>query len=166
MICPYCGEDDDKVIDSRASEGGMAIRRRRKCLGCHRRYTSYERIEKTARIVVVKKDGTRVAFDGSKILAGIQAACGKRPIPEDFKVKLAQEVEDEVHREFEREVPSIEVGQRVATRLRRLDEIAYIRFASEHHEFRTLDEFAEELSDLQARHKALPNQQALFPDKT
>ncbi len=166
MICPYCGEDDDKVIDSRASEGGMAIRRRRECLGCRRRYTSYERIEKTARIVVVKKDGTRVAFDGSKILAGIQAACGKRPIPEDFKVKLAQEVEDEVHREFEREVPSGEVGQRVAARLRRLDEIAYIRFASEHHEFRTLDEFAEELSDLQARPKHLPNQQALFPDGT
>ena len=166
MICPYCGEDDDKVIDSRASEGGMAIRRRRECLGCHRRYTSYERIEKTARIVVVKKDGTRVAFDGSKILAGIQAACGKRPIPEDFKVKLAREVEDEVHREFEREVPSVEVGQRVATRLRRLDEISYIRFASEHLEFRTLDEFAEELSDLQARPKDLPNQQALFPDGT
>ena len=70
MICPYCGEDDDKVIDSRASEGGMAIRRRRGCLGCHRRYTSYERIEKTARIVVVKKDGTRVAFDGAEKVSG------------------------------------------------------------------------------------------------
>ena len=162
MICPYCGEDDDKVIDSRASEGGMAIRRRRECLGCHRRYTSYERIEKTARIVVVKKDGTRVAFDGSKILAGIQAACGKRPIPEDFKVKLAQEVEDEVHREFEREVPSVEVGQRVATRLRHLDEIAYIRYASEHYDFRTLDDLSKEVSDLKSRTRNLPNQQELF----
>ncbi len=164
MICPYCGEDNDKVIDSRASEGGLAIRRRRECLGCSRRYTSYERIERTARLVVVKKDGTRVAFDGAKILAGIQAACGKRAIPEDSKVRLVQEVEEEVHREFEREIPSPEVGRRVAVKLRQLDEIAYIRFASEHLEFRTLDDFADELSDLQSRPRDLPNQQALFPE--
>ena len=164
MICPYCGEDNDKVIDSRASEGGLAIRRRRECLGCSRRYTSYERIEKTARLVVVKKDGTRVAFDGAKILAGIQAACGKRAIPEDFKIRLVQEVEEEVHREFDREIPSPEVGRRVAIKLRQLDEIAYIRFASEHLEFRTLGDFADELSDLQSRPRDLPNQQALFPD--
>ena len=164
MICPYCGEDNDKVIDSRASEGGLAIRRRRECLGCSRRYTSYERIEKTARLVVVKKDGSRVAFDGAKILAGIQAACGKRAIPEDLKIRLVQEVEDEAHREFEREIPSPEVGRRVALKLRQLDEIAYIRFASEHLEFRTLGDFADELSDLQSRPRDLPNQQALFPD--
>ena len=164
MICPYCGDDNDKVIDSRASEGGLAIRRRRECLGCSRRYTSYERIEKTARLVVVKKDGTRVTFDGGKILAGIQAACGKRAVPEDLKIRLVQEVEDEVHREFDREIPSAEVGRRVALRLRGLDEIAYIRFASEHLEFRTLGDFADELSDLQSRPRDLPNQQALFPD--
>lgn len=164
MICPYCGEDNDKVIDSRASEGGVAIRRRRECLGCSRRYTSYERIEKTTRLVVVKKDGTRVAFDSAKILAGIQAACGKRAIPEDLKVRLVQEVEDEVHREFDREIPSPEVGRRVAMKLRQLDEIAYIRFASEHLEFRTLGDFADELSELQSRPRDLPNQQALFPD--
>ena len=164
MICPYCGEDNDKVIDSRASEGGVAIRRRRECLGCSRRYTSYERIEKTTRLVVVKKDGTRVAFDSAKILAGVQAACGKRAIPEDLKIRLVQEVEDEVHREFDREIPSPEVGRRVAMKLRVLDEIAYIRFASEHLEFRTLGDFADELSELQSRPRDLPNQQALFPD--
>lgn len=165
MICPYCGEDDDKVIDSRSSEGGVVIRRRRECMDCSKRYTTYERVEKTARLVVVKKDGTRVPFDGQKILAGVQSACGKRPIPEEIKAKLVQNIEEEIHHEFDREVPSTEIGRRVATRLREIDDIAYIRYASEYYDFRSLDDFSQELSSLQSRPRKLPNQTELFPDQ-
>ena len=104
VICPYCGQDNDKVIDSRSSEGGLVIRRRRECQDCKRRCTTYERVEKTARLVVVKKDGSRTPFDAQKILAGLQAACGKRPIPEEAKSRLVQEIEEDLHQEFEREV--------------------------------------------------------------
>jgi transcriptional repressor NrdR len=163
VICPYCGQDNDRVIDSRASEGGLVVRRRRECLACSRRYTTYERVEKTARLVVVKKDGSRVPFDTDNVLKGLQAACGKRPVSEETKIRIAHETEEELHREFDREVPSTEIGRRVAAKLREIDEIAYIRYASEYHEFRTLDEFAEELSELKARPKQLPNQRGLFP---
>jgi len=162
VICPYCGRADDRVIDSRASDGGLVIRRRRECLACHRRYTTYERVEKTHRLMVVKKDGSRVPFNAENILQGVQAACGKRPIPEAVKDNLVQEIEDELHREFDREVPSTEVGKRVAARLREIDGIAYIRYASEYYAFGTLEEFAAELSDLQSRVKNLPNQRELF----
>ncbi len=162
MICPYCGRDNDRVVDSRSSDGGVMIRRRRECLDCTRRYTTYERIEKTARLMVIKKDGTRVPFDFENVLRGVQAACGKRPIAEEMKVRLAQETEEELHREFEREVPSAVIGLRVADKLRELDQIAYIRYASEYHDFRTLEDFAEELSELQARPRNLPNQQEMF----
>ncbi len=164
MICPYCGKDNDKVIDSRASEGGSAIRRRRECLACERRYTTYERVEKTARLMVVKRDGSRVPFDPERMLRGIQAACGKRPIAEPVKVRLVAEVEEQVHREFDREVPSIEIGRRIAARLKQIDPIAYIRFASEYYQFRNLEEFAHELSELQSLHVNLPNQAELFSD--
>ena len=165
MICPYCGEDDDKVIDSRASEGGLVIRRRRECLGCGKRYTTYERVEKSARLMIVKKDGSRVAFESENILRGVQAACGKRPVAEEDKLSLVRAIEEELHREFDREVPSEEIGLRVIARLRELDPIAYIRYASEYYDFRTLDDFADELSDLQNRARNLPNQRNLFPDE-
>lgn len=165
MICPYCGKDDDKVIDSRASDGRASIRRRRECVKCSRRFTTYERIEKTARLVVVKKDGARAPFDSQRIVAGIQAACGKRPIPESVKFGLAREVEEAIHHDFDREVKSAEIGQRVAARLREIDEIAYIRFASEHHDFRTLDDFAAELDALRSRTRDLSNQRPLFPEQ-
>lgn len=164
MICPYCSADHDKVIDSRSSEGGHAVRRRRECLSCGRRFTTYEKFERTARLMVIKKDGTRVAFDRENILRGVQAACGKRPIPESAKVELVDLVEEEVHRDFDREVPSEEIGRRVIIRLRDLDQIAYIRYASEYYNFRTLDEFEEELSELKSRPRALPNQTALFDE--
>jgi transcriptional repressor NrdR len=140
------------------------IRRRRECLDCTRRYTTYERVEKTARLMVIKKDGTRVPFEFENVLRGVQAACGKRPIAEEMKVRLAQETEEELHREFEREVQSAVIGLRVAAKLRELDQIAYIRYASEHHDFRTLEDFAEELSELQARPRNLPNQQEMFEE--
>ena len=165
MICPYCGQDNDRVIDSRASDGGLVIRRRRECNDCDRRYTTYERVEKTARVVVVKKDGSRVTYATQNVLQGLQAACGKRPVSEETKLRIAAETEDEIHREFDREVPSAEIGRRVALKLREVDEIAYIRYASEYRDFRTLDELAEELRDLKARPKNLPNQQGLFTDE-
>lgn len=162
MICPYCGEDNDKVIDSRASDGGEVVRRRRLCLQCEKRFTTYERVERAARLAVVKKDGSRAQFDPQNVLRGVQAACGKRPVPEEARLKLAEEVEDELHREFDREVPSVEIGRRVVAKLREIDPIAYIRYASEYYDFRTLDEFTEELTDLKSRIRDVPNQQPLF----
>ena len=162
MICPYCGQDDDKVIDSRASEGGLMIRRRRECLACQKRYTTYERVEKTARLMVVKKDGSRVPFTTDNVMGGLQAACGKRAIPEDLKDRIVREVEDELHREYDREVTSIVIGQRVAAKLRDIDEVAYFRFAIEHHDLATLEDLARELSELRARPRPLRNQQDLF----
>ena len=162
MICPYCRKDHDRVIDSRATEGGLVIRRRRACRECKKRYTTYERVEKTSRLVVVKKDGSRVPFEVQNVLQGLQAACGKRPIPEEVKQRVAEAVDDDMHRDFDREVPSSESGRRVAAKLREIDEIAYIRYASEYYRFGTLDEFVEELSQLQARPRDMPNQQELF----
>lgn len=164
MICPYCTADDDKVIDSRASDGGEAIRRRRICNQCGKRFTTYERVEKTARLMVVKRDGSRVPFDAESILRGVQASCGKRPIAEDVKAELVRSVEDEVHREFDREVPSAEIGRRVAGKLRGVDHIAYIRFASEYYGFGTIEEFREELEELASRPNGPRNHPELFKD--
>ncbi len=162
MICPYCNADHDRVIDSRAADGGASVRRRRECLSCQKRYTTYERVEKTARIMVIKRDGTRVPFDLQSILKGIQAACGKRPISEEMKIQVAQAVEEEVHREHDREVESIEIGRLVAARLREIDPVTYIRYASEYYDFKNVDDFAEELTDLKRRPRVLPNQEGLF----
>ena len=165
MICPHCGQDDNRVIDSRATDGNLVIRRRRECLLCARRYTTYERVEKTRRLMVVKKDGSRVPFSGENVLKGIHAACGKRPIPEKVKAQLVQTIEENLHREFDREIDSAEIGRRVADSLREIDSIAYIRYASEHNDFRTLDEFADEISELRSRIRNLPNQRDLFPSE-
>lgn len=163
MICPYCAAFNDKVIDSRASDGGLVIRRRRECLVCGKRFTTYERVEKTSRLMVVKKDGRREPFDSTKIIASVQAACGKRPVPEERKTALAQTVEDDVHREFDREVDSVEIGRRVAMKLREVDQIAYIRYASEYYDFRSLDDITQEVTVLKSRPVELPNQEPLFP---
>ncbi|MHC5003206.1 MAG: ATP cone domain-containing protein, partial [Planctomycetota bacterium] len=142
--------------------GGLVIRRRRECLDCNKRYTTYERVERTARLMVIKKDGTRVAFDPQNVRRGIQSACGKRPVSEDVKERIVREVEDEVHREYDREVKSNEIGRRVAARLRDVDEVSYLRFAVEYYNLATLDDLALELSDLQSRTRNLPNQRELF----
>ncbi|MDX9910347.1 MAG: transcriptional regulator NrdR [Phycisphaerales bacterium] len=162
MICPYCGKDDDKVIDSRASEGGKVIRRRRECLGCEKRFTTYERVEQTARLMVIKRDGTREPFNRENMLKGIQAACGKRPISEERLQALVEEVEDELHREHDREVETLAIGERLMAKLRELDEVAYIRYASEYHQFRTLDELMVELREMMNRPKDVKDQQGLF----
>ena len=162
MICPYCNADDDKVIDSRASKQGEAVRRRRECLECGKRFTTYERVERTARLMVVKRDGSRATFDGESILKGVQAACGKRPVAEAVKVAIARAIEEEIHREFDHEVDSIEIGHRVALRLREVDPVAYIRYAIEYYGYETLDDVATALHDLKARPRNLPNQVELF----
>lgn len=162
MICPFCKADNDSVIDSREADAGAAVRRRRECNQCKRRFTTYERFERADRLVVVKRDGTRVPFNAANVLRGIVAACGKRAISEERKAEMVGEVEDELNREFEREVSSEEIGRRVAARLRATDDIAYIRFASEHKDFRRVEEIALAVQEVLESPKDLPDQTKLF----
>jgi len=162
VICPYCAADHDRVLDSRASDGGKVVRRRRECLACTRRFTTYERVERAERLVVVKRDGTRQPFSRDRVLAGVQAACGKRPVPEESKQRLVDEVEEALQREFDREVPSRVVGERVMNKLRDLDEVAYIRFASEYYKFKSVDEIKRQLELLDGRAREVKDQQKLF----
>lgn len=162
MVCPFCGHNDDKVIDSRASDGGRVVRRRRHCLDCSKRFTTYERVEESARLVVVKRDGSHVPFSRENVMKGVTAACGKRPISEAAKAALVDQVEDEVHREFDREVPSRTIGELVMKRLKDLDEVAYIRFASEHLGFSSAGQIIEEAKDLNQRVRDVKDQQKLF----
>lgn len=165
MICPYCNANDDRVIDSRASEAGKVVRRRRQCNVCEKRFTTYERVEETAGLVVIKRDGSRVPFDRERIVRGVQLACGKRPIPEDNKAALVDAVDDEIHQDFDREVPSSVIGEKVMRRLKDLDEVAYVRFASEHYQFGTVGEIRRHAEELETRVKDAKNQQPLFsPD--
>ncbi len=160
--CPYCEKDDDRVLDSRGTDGGRSIRRRRVCLKCDKRFTTYERIERTSRLMVVKRDGARTPFDPEKVLAGIQAACGKRPISEEQKVAIVSELEEELRSQFEREVPSVEIGKRVAVALRGVDKIAYVRYASEYFEFQDLEDLAGEVANLQNMPPEIAEQTDLF----
>ena len=162
MLCPYCERDEDKVIDSRASDGGKSIRRRRECQKCNRRFTTFERVEKTSRLMVVKRDGSRTPFDPEKVLKGLQAACGKRPIPEEQKIALVRDVEEELMKVFEREVQSKEIGIRVALQLKGIDPIVYIRYASEYFNFQDLDALSREVSELQDEAPVIPTQSNLF----
>src|SRR5215468_610146 len=131
MRCPFCHVDDkDRVIDSRPVEDGQAIRRRRVCEHCNRRYTTYERIEETVRLQVIKKDGTRVPYDRQKLQSGVQKACYKRPVPAEHIAKVVDAVEEEISRTGQREVSSQLIGETVMKYLRRIDPIAYVRFAS------------------------------------
>ncbi len=162
MLCPFCNADNDKVIDSRASDAGKSIRRRRECVACGRRFTTYERVEQTARVVVEKRDGSRQPFDRDKIMRGIVSACGKRPISEEIKQRLVDAVDEEVHREFDREVPSHVIGERVMSKLRDIDEVAYIRFASEYYQFKSVNELRKQLELLDGRIKDAKTQVKLF----
>ena len=164
MICPYCEANDDKVIDSRASDGGKVIRRRRECVSCQKRFTTYERVEQSTRLLVVKKDGTREPFDREKISGSIHAACGKRKIPAHILASMIDEIEEELHRQFDREVDTRIVGERVMVRLKDADEVAYIRFASEYYQFRNVDDISRQIQELNARIKDVKNQQSLFKE--
>jgi len=147
MRCPFCGHNDSKVVDSRSSKEGDAIRRRRECLKCVRRYTTYERIEEVAQMVI-KKDGRREAFDRWKIKSGILKACEKRPVSLDQVEALIDDVERSQFNSTEHEVSTQDIGLAVMERLQRLDEVAYVRFASVYRQFKDLNEFMNELKSL------------------
>jgi len=150
MKCPFCGHQEDRVVDSRASAEGIAIRRRRECLACSRRFTTYEHIEEQ-RLMVIKKDGRREPFDRHKLLSGLTRACEKRPIGMEQLERLVDELEQDLSRQFDSEVPSSEIGERVMKRLHELDPVAYVRFASVYREFKDAEQFMREIKDVLAR---------------
>ncbi len=142
MKCPYCGHNDDKVLDSRAVREGEGIRRRRECLACARRFTTYEEIEEM-RLTVVKRDERREPFDRSKILKGMLTACEKRPVSVAQLENAADEIERALYNRGEKEVRSVEIGEMVIERLRELDQVAYVRFASVYRKFEDVTQFKE-----------------------
>jgi len=167
MHCPFCDAEKEslKVIDSRTCEGGKSIRRRRQCLKCNKRFTTYERIEENIRLTVVKKDGRRVPWDRTRILTGLERACFKRPVPLSDLQRVVDEVEEEVFKTHDREVASTLVGELVTDRLRRLDQVAYVRFASVYKRFKTLEELVDEArAVIDARRYEDPGQGKLFVD--
>lgn len=147
MRCPFCKQDQSRVVDSRAASDGFVIRRRRECLECKRRYTTYERVEETP-LRVIKKDGSRVPFDRRKILAGLMKACEKRNIPIVVLEDVTDRIERRINERFEREVPSREIGEMVMEELKALDQVAYVRFASVYRDFKDVNAFMNELKRL------------------
>ena len=144
MRCSFCGYPDSKVLDSRPVEDGRSIRRRRDCLSCGKRFTTYEREEETS-LLVVKRDGNREIFDKSKILAGLVRACDKRPVPVAVLEQLVLDVEKELKNSMEREVPAMRIGDMVMERLRSVDDVAYVRFASVYRKFEDVETFIQEI---------------------
>ena len=147
MKCPFCGYTESKVIDSRPTDGSTTIRRRRECLECQNRFTTYETIERMP-LVVVKRDGFRQSFDRVKLINGMVRACEKRPVPLSQLEKIADEIEQELQGNLEREVSTVEIGEMVMKRLKEVDEVAYVRFASVYRSFKDINTFMEELSKL------------------
>ena len=152
MKCPYCAQLGDKVVDSRESREGDVIRRRRECLGCGRRFTSYERIDEIP-YMVVKKDGSRERFERPKLVAGLLKACEKRPVSVGALEAVADKVEAALQEKPEREISAEEIGACVMQELKRLDKVAYVRFASVYRNFRDIDEFKNELNELLRTHE-------------
>ena len=149
MKCPYCGYSESKVIDSRPAEEGATIRRRRECLACQKRFTTYETVESLP-MVVVKKDGSRQSFDRRKVLGGMIRACEKRPVPLAELEKIAEEIEQDLQNSMEREISTEAIGEKVMERLRNVDQVAYVRFASVYRQFKDIDTFMTELNKLLA----------------
>ncbi len=147
MRCPFCGFLESKVIDSRESKKGISIRRRRECLSCKRRFTTYEKIEEIP-YMVVKKDGTRQPFDSQKLLRGMMKSCEKRPIQINQLEEIVEEIESLLQERPDKEIGVAEIGQLVMDRLKELDKVAYVRFASVYREFADVAEFRQELEDL------------------
>jgi transcriptional repressor NrdR len=147
MKCLFCKIDDDKVINSRASTDGLSVKRRRECLNCGRRSTTYERVEESP-VRVIKKDGSRINFDRNKILSGLLKACEKRPVSTDLLETVVSEIESVIYDKFEREVETTSIGELVMQHLRILDKVAYVRFASVYREFKDINEFINELTPL------------------
>jgi len=147
MRCPFCTHQEDKVVDSRSSREGIVIRRRRECLGCQRRYTTYERVEEVLPLVV-KKDGRREPFDRTKILQGLKKACEKRPVGLSVIEEVVDRVEKKMLEMGEPEIPSRVIGEEVMTQLHGVDQVAYVRFASVYREFKDVNDFVEELEPM------------------
>ena len=151
MFCPYCGHDDSKVLETRDSEDGSVIRRRRECIACQQRFTTFERLEEM-HLWVIKKDGARQRFDSQKILSGMLRACEKRPVSLELLVKTAEDIEREFRQTSgPREFPTILVGEKVMERLKEIDQVAYVRFASVYREFKDITTFLNEIQDLLTR---------------
>jgi transcriptional repressor NrdR len=150
MRCPKCGCQDDKVIDSRASREGATIRRRRECLACAFRFTTYEEIEHEG-LMVVKRDNRREQFSREKLQAGLKKACQKRPVSPKLIEDLVEKIVDEITGRFDQEVPSMEIGERVMEGLRSLDPVAYVRYASVYRRFQEATEFVREVNNLEAK---------------
>lgn len=147
MRCPFCTENNDRVVDSRENRHGMTIRRRRECLECGRRFTSYERIEEIP-YMVIKRDGSRVEFDRGKLLTGLHKACEKRPVPAKRLEEIVDQVEQQLQDREEHEITTQEIGQFVMGELRELDQVSYVRFASVYRKFEDIDAFMTELKNL------------------
>jgi transcriptional repressor NrdR len=144
--CPFCKEDNDKVIDSRSSEGGRIVRRRRECLGCSRRFTTYEKIGEAFKLNVVKRDGTRVPYDRDKLIAGLQKACYKRPVSAERMQDIADHIEEEIFRNSDKEVSALFIGEQAMRFLRKADKVAYVRFASVYREFADVGDLLDEVT--------------------
>ena len=149
MKCPYCGFSESNVIDSRPADENSSIRRRRECLSCGKRFTTYETVESLP-MVVVKKDGSRQSFDRRKVLGGMIRACEKRPVPLAELEKIAEEIEQDLQNSMEREISTEAIGEKVMERLRNVDQVAYVRFASVYRQFKDIDTFMTELNKLLA----------------
>lgn len=147
MKCPYCGHDESKVVDSRPADEGSSIRRRRECLSCSKRFTTYETVESLP-MVVVKKDGSRQSFDREKVTASMIRACEKRRVSVEALEKLGEEIEQTLQNSMEREVTTDYIGELVMAKLRPIDEVAYVRFASVHRHFQDIDTFMRELNKI------------------
>ncbi len=147
MKCPYCGHIDDKVVDSRSSDENRSVRRRRECLKCKRRFTTYESIEEIS-MMVVKKDGTRQSFDRNKIMSGVLKSCEKRPVSMEKVEALVDKVQRDLQKNFDKEVKASDVGELVMENLAKLDEVAYVRFASVYRQFKDTNQFMRELKGL------------------
>ena len=147
MKCPYCGYAESKVIDSRPAEEGSTIRRRRECLACQKRFTTYEIMERVP-LVVIKRDGSRETFDGMKLLNGMIRACEKRQVSVQELQNIAEDIEQELQNSMEREISSVEIGEKVMSRLKSVDQVAYVRFASVYRQFKDINTFMDELTRL------------------
>ncbi len=161
MRCPFCKEDSDKVIDSRSSDGGRIIRRRRQCLVCNKRFTTYEKTSESFKMYVIKKDNSRVPYDREKVITGLQKACYKRPVSVEEIRDIADKVEEDIFRNFDKEVTSSFIGENVIKHLREVDKVAYIRFASVYRDFKDAGELIQEISQVISQ-ADLAGQQKLF----
>ena len=147
MKCPFCAHPESKVVDSRPADEGSSIRRRRECLACHKRFTTYETMESLP-LVVIKRDGRRQAFDKNKLMGSMLKSCEKRSVPTDTLERIADEIEQTLQNELMREIPSTQIGELVMEKLRNVDEVSYVRFASVYRQFKDINTFMDELNKL------------------